>query len=57
MGGGVIAVDIFEHPERGYLVNEVNHTMEFHTLQPISGIDVADEIVQYVMSVASSEEA
>jgi [lysine-biosynthesis-protein LysW]--L-2-aminoadipate ligase len=57
VGGGVLAVDLVEHPHKGMLVNEVNHTMEFHTLQPISGIDVADEIVQYVMSVASSEEA
>ena len=57
VGAGVLAVDLVEHPQKGMLVNEVNHTMEFHSLQPISGIDVADEIVQYVMSVASSEEA
>lgn len=57
VGGGVLAVDLVEHPQKGMLVNEINHTMEFHSLQPISGIDVADEIVQYVMSVASSEEA
>lgn len=56
VGGGVLAVDLVEHPQKGLLVNEINHTMEFHTLQPISGIDVADEIVQYVMSVAASEE-
>ena len=52
MGGGVLAVDIIEHPERGYLVNEINHTMEFHTLQPITGIDIADIIVEYVIQVA-----
>jgi [lysine-biosynthesis-protein LysW]---L-2-aminoadipate ligase len=56
VGGGVLAVDLVEHPQKGLLVNEINHTMEFHTLQPISGVDVADEIVQYVMSVAASEE-
>jgi [lysine-biosynthesis-protein LysW]---L-2-aminoadipate ligase len=56
VGGGVLAVDLVEHPQKGMLVNEINHTMEFHTLQPISGVDVADEIVQYVMSVAASEE-
>ena len=50
MGGGVLAIDLIEDPERGYLVNEVNHTMEFHTMQPLSGIDIAGEIVEYAMS-------
>ena len=52
VGGGVLAVDIIEHPDRGYLVNEINHTMEFHTSQPITGIDIADHIVGYVCKVA-----
>lgn len=52
VGGGVLAVDLIEHPDRGFLVNEINHTMEFHTAQPLSGVDVAGEIVEYVMSVA-----
>jgi [lysine-biosynthesis-protein LysW]--L-2-aminoadipate ligase len=34
------------------VVNEINHTMEFHTMQPVSGIDIAGEIVEYTMSVA-----
>ena len=52
VGGGVLAVDVIEHPERGMLVNEVNHTMEFHTVQPLSGIDIADTIVGYAVNVA-----
>jgi [lysine-biosynthesis-protein LysW]--L-2-aminoadipate ligase len=52
VGGGVLAVDVIEHPQRGYLVNEINHTMEFHTAQPISGVDISDVIVEYVMDVA-----
>jgi len=52
MGGGVLAIDLIEHSERGYLVNEVNHTMEFHTMQPLSGVDVAGEIVDYAVSLA-----
>ena len=51
MGGGVLAIDLIEHSERGYLINEVNHTMEFHTLQPLSGVDVAGEIVEYALSL------
>ncbi len=52
VGGGVLAVDIIEHPERGYLVNEINHTMEFHTTQPITGIDIGEIVVDYVSDVA-----
>ncbi|HKI54800.1 MAG TPA: RimK family alpha-L-glutamate ligase, partial [Anaerolineales bacterium] len=52
VGGGVLAVDLVEHPERGLIVNEINHTMEFHTMQPLSGIDIAGEIVEYTMSMA-----
>ncbi len=52
VGGGVLAVDVIEHPQRGYLVNEINHTMEFHTAQPISGVDIGDAIVEYVIAVA-----
>lgn len=54
VGGGVLAVDLVEHPEKGLLVNEINHTMEFHTAQPISGVDIADEIVNYVIEVAKT---
>ncbi len=52
VGGGVLAVDIIEHPEKGFLVNEINHTLEFHTAQPTSGVDIAGEIVEYLIDVA-----
>jgi [lysine-biosynthesis-protein LysW]--L-2-aminoadipate ligase len=55
VGGGVLAVDVIEDPERGMLVNEVNHTMEFHTVQPLSGIDIADTIVGYAVNVAQAK--
>jgi len=55
VGGGVLAVDVIEDPERGMLVNEVNHTMEFHTVQPLSGIDIADTIVGYAVDVATNQ--
>jgi [lysine-biosynthesis-protein LysW]--L-2-aminoadipate ligase len=51
MGGGVLAIDLIEHSERGYLINEINHTMEFHTMQPLSGIDIAGEIVDFTVSL------
>ena len=56
MGGGVLAVDLIEHAERGYLINEINHTMEFHTIQPLSGVDVAGAIVDYVVEAVKHQE-
>jgi len=50
VGGGVLAIDILEDPERGYLVNEVNHTMEFHTTVPLTGVDIPGMLVDYVLS-------
>jgi [lysine-biosynthesis-protein LysW]---L-2-aminoadipate ligase len=55
VGGGVLAIDLLEDPHRGYLVNEVNHTMEFHTLAPMTGVDVPGIIVDYTLAVASGK--
>ena len=52
VGSGLLAIDLVEDPARGLLVNEINHTMEFHTTQPISGIDLGQLIAEYVVSVA-----
>ncbi|MBI3761985.1 MAG: lysine biosynthesis protein LysX [Chloroflexi bacterium] len=52
IGGGVLALDVFEDPDRGLLVNEVNHTMEFHTSVPTSGADIPARIIEYVVEVA-----
>jgi len=57
VGGGVVAVDLFEDPERGLLVNEVNHTMEFRNSVPATGVDIPGRMVDYVVSVARSEHA
>ncbi len=57
VGGGVLAVDVIEHPERGYLINEINHTLEFNTAQPTSGIDIAGMIVDFLIEVAKEKKA
>ncbi|RME05388.1 MAG: lysine biosynthesis protein LysX [Anaerolineae bacterium] len=57
VGGGVLAVDIIEDPERGYLVNEINHTMEFHTTVPLTGVDLPGMIVEYTLAVARGNRA
>lgn len=55
VGGGVLAIDILEDPQRGFLVNEVNHTMEFHTLAPMTGVDVPGIMVDYAVAIASGK--
>ncbi len=55
VGGGVLAIDVLEDPNHGYLVNEVNHTMEFHTLAPMTGVDVPGIMVDYAIAVASGK--
>jgi [lysine-biosynthesis-protein LysW]--L-2-aminoadipate ligase len=50
--GAVVAIDVLEDPQRGYLVNEVNHTMEFHAAVPATGVDIPGCIVDYTISVA-----
>jgi [lysine-biosynthesis-protein LysW]--L-2-aminoadipate ligase len=53
VGGGVLAVDVLEDPDRGFLVNEVNHTMEFHTLAPVTGVNIPGIIVDYTIAVGN----
>ena len=52
VGDGVLAIDIMEDPQRGYLVNEVNHTMEFHTTVPTTGVDIPGMIIDFTLDVA-----
>ncbi len=46
LGGGVLAVDVFES-ERGLLVNEINHTMEFKNSVSTTGVDIPRKILEY----------
>jgi len=52
VGGGVLAVDVLEDAERGLLVNEVNHTMEFRNSIAPTGVDIPGALVDYLIEVA-----
>lgn len=52
VGGGALAVDLVEHPERGLVVNEINHTMEYHSTVPLTGVDLPGMMVDYALSIA-----
>lgn len=49
VGGGILAVDLFETPE-GLLVNEVNYTMEFRNSIAVTGVDIPERIVSWLLS-------
>jgi len=49
---GIVAVDLLETAEGRLLVNEVNHTPEFHGAAQAAEADIAGRIVGYVQEVA-----
>jgi len=52
VGGGIVAIDVFEDPDRGLLVNEVNYTMEFRNSIAPTGVDIPGKIVDFALRVA-----
>lgn len=52
VGGGVVAIDVLEDPDRGLLVNEVNYTMEFRNSIAPTGVDIPDRFVDFALRVA-----
>ncbi len=53
IGGGVVALDIFEDEDRGLLVNEINYTMEFRNSIDTTGINIPAKVIDYVVDVAN----
>lgn len=54
VGGGILAVDVFEDAERGLLVNEINATMEFRNSIAPTGVDIPSEMLEYVLERAGA---
>ncbi len=52
VGGGIVAVDLLETVDNRLLVNEVNHTPEFHGAMQATEADIAARIVEYVLQIA-----
>lgn len=55
VGGGIVAVDLLETAEGRLLVNEVNHTPEFHGAAEAVEMDIGQAIVEYVVKVAEEK--
>lgn len=52
VGGGILAIDLFEAPDGRLLVNEINHTPEFRNSIDTTGVDIPGRMVDYVLEVA-----
>lgn len=50
VGGGVLAIDILETETGQYLVNEINHTMEFRNSSIPTGVNIAHRMVEFAIA-------
>lgn len=52
VGGGIVTVDLLESAGGELLVNEVNHTPEFHGASEATDADIAGKMIDYVLRKA-----
>ena len=55
VGGGILAIDVLEDPQRGLLINEINATMEFRNSIAPTGVDIPNAMLDYVLSGVKEE--
>ncbi|MEM0453789.1 MAG: lysine biosynthesis protein LysX [Sulfolobales archaeon] len=51
VGGQFLGIDVFEDPEKGYLVNEVNAVTEFKNTVAVTGYDLTRKVLEYISSL------
>lgn len=51
VGGGILGVDLMEDKKRGYLVHEVNNTVEFRGASAVSKSDIAGSMTDYLVKM------
>ncbi|HID90059.1 MAG TPA: 30S ribosomal protein S6--L-glutamate ligase, partial [Anaerolineae bacterium] len=54
VGGGIVAVDLLEMADGRLLVNEVNHTPEFHGAMQATEMDIAGKIVDHLLHITAA---
>lgn len=57
VGGGVLALDVFETSDGDLIINEINHTMEFRNSSAPTGVDIPAEIVAFAIQHAMDHAA
>ena len=55
VGGDIVAVDLLECPERGLLVNEINHSMEFRNSVDVSGVDIPGLVIEHALGLVGTQ--
>jgi [lysine-biosynthesis-protein LysW]--L-2-aminoadipate ligase len=56
VGGGIVTVDLLEGASGEILVNEVNHTPEFHGASEATDVDIAGKMIDYVLRKAGERD-
>jgi [lysine-biosynthesis-protein LysW]---L-2-aminoadipate ligase len=56
VGGGILAIDVLEDPQRGLLVNEINATMEFRNSIAPTGVDIPGAVIDYILGDVQSRQ-
>ncbi len=51
VGGGIVAVDVVEDPDRGMMVLEVNYTMEYRNSIEPTGVSIPDKMCDFILKV------
>ena len=51
VGGGIVAIDLFEDEKNNLMVNEVNYTMEFKNSIATTGVNIPKLVVDYIIEV------
>ncbi|NOX65852.1 MAG: lysine biosynthesis protein LysX [Chlorobi bacterium] len=51
VGGGIVAIDLFEAEDSELMVNEVNYTMEFKNSITTTGVNIPEHVVNHVLQV------
>ncbi len=55
VGGGVVAVDLFEDVDGNWSINEVNYTMEFRNSIKPTGVNIPGKLIDYVLKVGEEK--
>ncbi len=50
MGGGILGIDIMEDEKRGFVVHEVNNTVEFKGLSRVSRRNIPKEMIEFALN-------
>lgn len=54
VGADLCAIDLLECPDRGLLVNEINHSMEFRNSIETTGVNIPMHIAEHTVQIAES---